>query len=206
MKNVTAGNLFKLFEHVKKGSKEFKDDSVKQHLDTLIDYATKCKVVTEFGIHTACATLAFLISDCKKVYSYNLFVSANAAKVKQAALHDGVFFKIILKDNLAAKIKTTDLLFIDTDHWYGRTKAELTQHQTRVRKWILMNNTETFGVSNPFDGRPGMKPAIFEFLDEHPEWDLKDHFETGHGLTILERKNTHRRHFWQRKNTHHSAN
>ena len=57
----------------------------------------------------------------------------------------------------------------------------------------MMHDTETFGLVNPFDGRPGMKAAIYEFLEEHPEWEIKEHIETGHGLTILERQN------WEKK-------
>jgi hypothetical protein len=157
-------------------------------MDTLKDYASKCKTVTELGIRTGCSTLTFLFSGCKKLYSYNVVVSPNARKVKQAANIDGVFFRFINKENLKTKIKKTDLLFIDTDHWYGQIKAELEHHHKRVQKWIIMNNTETFGMVNPYDGRPGMKAAIFEFLDNFPEWQLLDHIESGHGLTILERE------------------
>jgi len=190
------GNISKLYEYVKKGSKGFRDDSVKQHLDTFIDYASKCKVVTELGIDSANATLAFLISGCKKVYSYNVVISPNALKVEQAAKEDGVFFRLINKDSLKVKIEYTDLLFIDTDHWYGQIKAELEHHHARVNKWIMMHDTETFGMVNPFDNRPGMKPAIYEFLEAHPEWELKEHFENCHGLTILERKEEIRKKKW----------
>jgi hypothetical protein len=157
-------------------------------MDIFFDYASKCDIITELGIDSACSTLAFLNSGCKKVYSYNVVISANAQKVKQAAKEDGMFFKLINKDNLKIKIKKTDLLFIDTDHWYGQIKAELEHHYKRVKKWIMMHDTETFGLVNPFDGRPGMKAAIFEFLEEHPEWEIKDHFEIGHGLTVIERQ------------------
>jgi len=185
--NTKNNKLIKLYEYVKKGSKGFRDDSVKQHLDIFQEYASQCKVVTELGIDSANATLAFLTSGCKKVYSYNVVLSPNALKVQQAAKEDGVFFKLINKDSLTVKIKMTDMLYIDTDHWYGQIKAELEHHHTRVRKWILMHDTETFGIINPFDKRPGMKAAIYEFVYAHPEWELIKHYENCHGLTILER-------------------
>lgn len=180
--------LSKLFSLVKKGSKEFRDEAVRPHLDMLAAYASRCGIITELGIKSGCATLAFLLSGCRKVYSYNVVLTRNALDVKKAAEDDGVFFRLINKDDLKTKIKMTDLLFIDTDHWYGRISAELSHHHARVRKWIIMNNTETFGMVNPFDGRPGMKMAIFEFLEKHPGWQHKMHIETGHGLTILERQ------------------
>ena len=183
-----TGKLSKLYDFSKKGTKGFKDESVKPHIDIFFDYASKCNTVTELGIDSACATLAFLNSGCKKVYSYNVVISPNARSVEQAAKEDGKFFKLINKDSLKVKIDKTDLLFIDTDHWYGQIKAELEHHHPRVNKWIMMHDTETFGLINPFDNRPGMKAAIYEFLTAHPEWEIKEHFEIGHGLTILERK------------------
>jgi hypothetical protein len=191
--------LNKLFDCANRGSKGFKDESTKPYIGHLTEYASKCKNITELGINTGCSTLVFLVSGCKKVYSYNIVISQNAIKVKDAAFEDGAFFKLINKDNLKIKIKKTDLLFIDTDHWYGQIKAELIQHHTRVRKWIIMNNTETFGLVNPFDGRPGMKHAIYEFIEEFPEWKVKDHFVEGHGLTILEKKEKSNGKWWSFK-------
>jgi cephalosporin hydroxylase len=197
MSTRTTKKLDKLFEWVKKGSKGFNVESVKPHLDIFISYGAQCKTVTEFGVETGCSTAAFLTSGCKKVYSYDVKITPNARLVKQAADEDGVFFKLFEKDNLKVIIKKTDLLFIDTDHWYGQIKAELSHHHPRVKKWIMMHDTETFGVVNPFDGRPGMKAAIYEFLEEHPEWQIKEHFEIGHGLTILERQGkTKKKWFW----------
>lgn len=191
------GKLLKLYDNVKKGHKGFNVDSVKPHLDIFIDYGSRCNTVTEFGVETACSTMAFLVSACKKLYSYDVVITDNARLVKQTAAEEGVFFRLYEKDNLKVKIRKTDLLFIDTDHWYGQIKAELEHHHKRVRKWIMMHDTETFGLVNPFDGRPGMKAAIYEFLEAHPEWQIKEHFEIGHGLTILEKQE--KRAWWQLK-------
>jgi len=188
MEKPVAKNLLKLYESMKKGSNGFRPDAVKPHLEILKYYASQCEIVTEFGVETACSTLAFMVSGCKKIYGYDIVITDNARLVKQAAQDDGIFFRLTQKDDLKVKIKKTDLLYIDTDHWYGQIKAELERHHKRVSKWILMHSTETFGLVNPFDGRPGMKGAIFEFIDEHPEWQIKEQIESGHGLTILERQ------------------
>lgn len=197
MRSCKKEKLSKLYAQMAKGSRPFRDESVKPYLDILAGYASQCSVITELGINTGCSTLIFLLSACKKVYSYNVIVSRNVSSVKQAADEDGVFFKFINKDNLKTKMKMTDLLFIDTDHWYGQIKAELSHHHKRVRNWIIMNNTETFGLMNPFDGRLGMRAAIFEFLEDHPEWQIKEHFEAGHGLTILERQGNPQKKWWK---------
>jgi len=194
--DIKNGKLANLYECAKRGSKGFRDDSVKPHMHIFADYASQCNSITELGIDSGCATLAFLNSGCKKVYSYNVVTSPNALKIKQAAREDGMFFKLSSKDNLKVKINKTDLLYIDTDHWYGQIKAELEHHHPRVKKWIMMHDTETFGTVNPFDGRPGMRAAIYEFLEAHPEWQMKEHFEIGHGLTILERQLLPKRKYW----------
>lgn len=191
-----SGKLDKLYEYVKKGSKGFRDDSVKGHHEMFVSYASQCHEVTELGINSGAATLAFLTSGCKRVYSYNVDISPNAHKINEAAREDGRRFRLINKDSLKVKIGMTDMLYIDTDHWYGQIKAELNHHHTRVRRWIMMHDTETFGLVNPFDNRPGMKAAIYEFLETHPEWDMKEHIETCHGLTILERKEPLKRKWW----------
>jgi hypothetical protein len=197
MNKTKNKQLLKLFEHVKKGSKGFNSESVRPHLDIFMEYGAKCETVTEFGVETGCSTVAFLISGCKKVYCYDVVVLPITNLVKEAAKEDGMFFRLYQQDNLKVNIRQTDLLFIDTDHWYGQIKAELEHHHSRVKKWIMMHDTETFGLVNPFDGRPGMKAAIYEFMESHPEWQIKEHIQGGHGLTVLERQtNSKRRKFW----------
>jgi len=199
MASKKSDKLNKLYAYVRKGTNGFHSESVKPHLDIFREYGSQCKTVTEFGVETGCSTVAFLTSGCKKVFSYDVILTPNARLVKQTADQDGMFFRLFEKDNLKVKIKITDLLFIDTDHWYGQIKAELAHHHKRVRKWIMMHDTETFGLINPFDGRPGMKAAIYEFMEEHPEWQIKQHYEMGHGLTVLERTNKFYRGWFARK-------
>ena len=93
--SIKKGNLVQFFGYATRGVKGFRDDSVKLHLALFNEYASQCDVVTELGIDSANATLAFLNSGCKKLYSYNVNISPNALKVKEAADKDGVFFKII---------------------------------------------------------------------------------------------------------------
>ncbi len=187
MDTTQLSHIDKLYDTVKKGAKGFHVQSLKPHLDILAEYGAQSRTVTILGIETGCSSVAFLASGCKKLFSYDVNIHPNISAVKQAAHLDGISFRIIQKDYLKAKLQRTDLLFIDTDHWYGQIKAELNRHHGSVSRWILMHDTETFALVNPFDGRPGMRAAIFEFLEQHPEWDLKDHFATGDGLTILER-------------------
>lgn len=185
--SLTTDKMLRLYRDVKKGCRGFQVESVKPHLDIISDYASRCKSATEFGVGSACVTVALLLSGCKKVYGYDHVCYPTVPLVKQIADEEGFRFKFIQKDVLKVKIDRTDLLFIDTDHWYGQLKAELERHHKRVHKYILIHSTETFGLMNPFDGRMGVKPAMYEFMEEHPEWEIKEHIGTGHGMTILER-------------------
>src|SRR5262249_50913089 len=116
-------------------------------------------------------------------------------------------------DVLKIEIEPTDLLFIDTWHVYEQLKCELMLHAGKALRFIALHDTETFGElgEDParvrlawsineavrrrvglrlFRGiarRRGLRPAVEEFLGNHPEWRLAEHFENNNGLTILAR-------------------
>jgi hypothetical protein len=100
-----------------------------------------------------------------------------------------------------------DLLFIDTLHVYGQLKAELWAHQGRIRRFIVLHDTETDRDKGEvlrmgWDARKmaqdtGMKekeisqglwPAVEEFLAVFPGWILQKHFSNNNGLTLLARR------------------
>jgi hypothetical protein len=184
---TTETAMQRIYKDVKKGIRGFQVESVRPHLDILSAYASQCRSVTEFGVGSGCVTVAFLLSGCKRVIGYDVVMTPTALHVQHLAAQEGLRCKLICKNVLKVKIARTDLLFIDTDHWYGQLRDELQLHHRRVRKWILLHSTETFGLMNPFDGRPGMKAAMYEFMEEHPEWQIREHIQTGHGLTVLEK-------------------
>ena len=99
-----------------------------------------------------------------------------------------------------------DLLFIDTLHVYGQLKAELWAHQGRIRRFIVLHDTEIDGdrgeiLRMGWDARKmaedrgikeeellqGMGRAIREFLAEFPGWVKQSHFANNNGLTVLAR-------------------
>ena len=150
---ILPSHLQKLYETVKKGAKGFHIRSVKPHLDILTEYGAQCKSVTVLGIETGCSCVAFLASGCKKLAAYDANIHPNLSLVRQAAQHDGIPFRLIQKDNLKAKLRRTDLLFIDTDHWYGQIKAELERHHGSVSRWILMHD-RNFRLREPLRRAP----------------------------------------------------
>ena len=85
------------------------------------------------------------------------------------------------------ELEETDLLFIDTWHVYEQLKTELALHAGRARKWIILHDTQTFGITGETAGHRGLLPALEEFLDGNPVWRRVEHFTNCNGLTILER-------------------
>lgn len=106
-----------------------------------------------------------------------------------------------------------DMTFIDTMHVYGQLKRELEKYSKITKKYIAMHDTEvdkeygeiirSYGHNSHTDpkiielskntGIPmnelmkGLKPAIDDFLSEHPEWVIDQVFTNNNGLTILRR-------------------
>jgi len=112
--------------------------------------------------------------------------------------------------------ETYDLTFIDTWHVYGQLKRELEKFSKITNKYIVMHDTEIDGIygetrrpsglyynlfmQNNLDDLikttkipkeeilNGLKPAIFEFINNNTEWEIYKIYTNNNGLTILKRK------------------
>ncbi len=149
-------------------------------------YAEGCGHITEFGVRGVFTTWAFLAAHPKRLVGYDIVPSYNADEAKAEALRGGVDYDFKIGDTLKLDIEPTDLLFIDTLHTYAQLKAELERHHSKVRSWILIHDTESFGMTGE-DGGPGEKQAVEEFLAKHPEWAMWEHIPESNGLTALAR-------------------
>ena len=100
-----------------------------------------------------------------------------------------------------------DITFIDTWHVYGQLKRELEKFSKITNKYIIMHDTtvdEIYGETircgwNAFEQskisgfkveeiNKGLWPAVVEFLQNNPEWYVKQRFTHNNGLTILARR------------------
>jgi hypothetical protein len=90
-------------------------------------------------------------------------------------------------DVLRVDIEETDLLFIDTWHVYGQLKEELRRHGGKVRKYIVVHDTTTFGQRGETEGHAGLWPAVEEFLAAGT-FAIKVRYQNNNGLTVLERR------------------
>jgi len=67
-----------------------------------------------------------------------------------------------------------------------RSREELRLHSGKVRKYIVLHDTNTFGQVGETEGHAGLWPAVEEFLAQGT-FRLKHRFENNNGLAILER-------------------
>jgi hypothetical protein len=154
-----------------------------EHVPTLRSLGDQVQHATEFGVRHGVSTVALLHSSCKTVVSYDIFQYAEVNVFRQVAA-DKFVFKI--GNSLTVDIDPTDLLFIDTKHTAAQLYGELTKHATRVRRWIVMHDTVTFG-NNGEDGGPGLREAIKAFLKANKEWFPVRHDQNNNGLMVLSR-------------------
>ena len=191
------GNLQKVYEF----NVETKSD-INEHLPTLKKLAEECEHVTEFGTRWCCSTSALLIANPKKLISYD--VSKHPAikviekfsrsavlseKLKFICPTEFVFHRA---STLEVSIEETDLLFIDTWQVYDQLKEELKLHGNKVKKYIVMHDTETYKnhgdtLKGKLPNAGGLRAAINEFLAANPNWKEWKHYQNNNGLTVLKR-------------------
>ncbi len=82
----------------------------------------------------------------------------------------------------------TDMLFIDTLHTYSQLKKELFEHEVAVKRYIVLHDVETFGMTSEDGTKPGLLQAVQEFLDDRKNWFLAELRTNCNGLAVLERR------------------
>lgn len=178
------------------------ESDINEHFPTLRRYTEKCESVVEMGVRWIVSTYAFLAGRPKIMLSIDIqdpiTWGVKMDSVLEAAAEINCDYKFYKVNVLEIEIPEVDLLFIDTWHSYGQLSAELKLHNSKVKKYIILHDTETYKFSNEnsysdwgwrsdYGEKQGLQPAIDEFLEEHPEWLLHEKFANNNGLTILKR-------------------
>lgn len=184
---------------------------INEHLPTLARHASECNHVTECGVRTALSSYAFGHALKDKPNARLVQVDVNRSpeidEFQEACSCEGLSSVFHEMSDLDCPMEETDLLFIDTWHVYGQLKRELARWHSRVRKYIILHDTEVDGIYGetircnmnaiqqskdtgiPIDEiRRGLKPALYEFLNTHPQWVVYEHFANNNGLTVLTRR------------------
>lgn len=166
-----------------------------EHLPTLKRYAEECDHVTEMGVRWVVSTYALMMGKPKKLISIDIdSIEKHGTKISD--LVDlgnsvGIDFSFIVSDTRNIDIEETDLLFIDTLHNYNQLKVELELHGNKAKKYLIFHDTTLFEYGDEKHNeseKKGLWPAIEEFLEINPHWEILERYTNNCGLTILKRK------------------
>lgn len=157
-----------------------------EHLPTLSRLASECSHIIEMGICTGQSTRAFLRHDVEYI-GYDIHIQPGMTEYFDDAKLSGRRVRWHVADTKTFTIEETDLLFIDTLHNYDQLKKELELHADKVRKYLVFHDTTLFENRDEVGSGKGLWPAIQEFLDSHPEWEIKERYTNNNGLTVLRR-------------------
>ena len=205
--------LWNIARRYRKKAKETSD--INEHLPILRKLSRSCSSVCEIGVRRCVSSWAFLqgLAESEAGKKKLLCIDINPADVSDLErwgrnLIPPVRTSMVVADSRKIVLPHEfDLLFIDTLHVYGQLKAELWAHQGRVRRYIVLHDTEVdrdsgevlrmgwnagkmaqeTGMTETELSR-GLWPVVEEFLAAFPGWILQKHFPNNNGLTLLARR------------------
>lgn len=176
---------------------------INEHLPTLLKYANECDHITEMGVRWVSSTWPLLLSNPKKMISYDIVKHPKIDEVIELANENKLNYQFIEDDVLKTNIEETDLLFIDTLHTYNQLICELELHSDKSKKYIILHDTTSFGsvdeviynhassdIKNLETKKQGLWTAVIDFLesDKGKNWQIHERHMNNNGLTILKRK------------------
>lgn len=186
-----AANLDTIFEFTKNKKRD-----LEQHADTIKDFSSKVSSVITF-VKRAEWDAFILAGRPDKLVSHNTEAGSDLIK----ALHDVTGrtetrpgakrrvkeYRSTKQSSLDAPPEECDMLVIDTEHHADRLSMELDRHAPKVRHWIMLRGTGTFGEKAEGSNGPGLLVAARDFMSKHPEWKRIFQDDRQYGLTVLSR-------------------
>lgn len=158
---------------------------INEHLPTLKRYAEQSESIVEMGVRSIVSTWALLAGKPKVLVSVDTedpsYYGGDVWEVYDATNEEDIIFNFIKGSSLEVTIPEVDFLFIDTLHTYDQLTAELERHNSQVKKFIAMHDTNLAGDPDH------MRQAVNDFLDKHKEWEVAEHFDNCNGMTFLKR-------------------
>ena len=162
-----------------------RDSDIHEHLPIISELTSQCTHATELGVGWAQSTRAFLRHDVE-MHSYEYKPLPGIPEYFEAARNAGRNVTLHVDDTRKVEIAETDIMLVDSLHIYEQVQKELQLHADKAKKYIVFHDTTSFENNGEFGGR-GIWPAIQEFMDSHPEWQMKHRYTNNNGLTVLQR-------------------
>ena len=167
---------------------ELGQDFTTQDIEFVSQIVSECKSVVELGTGQCAMDRVFLRYDVK-LDTYDIEdCPDNFLKEAKAAGRDVTFHK---KDTLKVEIPETDMLFIDSLHTYEQVKSELELHASKAKRYIVFHDTILFSERGQDtvdeEHTKGILPAIEEFLESHPEWNIVYNSKEGNGMIVVKK-------------------
>ncbi len=160
---------------------------IAEHLDTLVNLAAECETVTEFGFRRGASFCALLKGNPSKLSTYDINIKPDLVDFfgSMRGETELEFNQISTLDT--PPIDECDLLFIDTWHVFSQLNSELTKHGNRVKKYIVLHDTEVYSHTGEDGSQFGLIDAIAGFIMFNPHWHIMKHYPNNNGLTVLVR-------------------
>ena len=181
-KTIEPFDLEQAFAYYQKSTAD-----VGEHFAKLRELAAKCEHVTDLSTNDGCC-IALLAGKPKTLRGYNTKTDgAGFWKAEQLGKKLGIKVLISHEPLDSIVIDETDMLFYDPPyHSAKELLADLERHAGRVRRFIVVHDTEVFGVKGA-DGSPGLKLGLIHFMHRHREWSVVHNATHQHGLMVLSR-------------------
>lgn len=160
---------------------------MRPYMPTLKEYASRVHHATEFGFNVGASALAILagLPTLGVLHSYDIREHPMADGLRIWADDMGKAFHFHWQSSLLAQIQPTELLLIDSLHTSDQLGGELYRHENRVRRYLLLHDTEVHWQDGE-NGQHGLAGPI-ERLQRSGIWDLVHCEAHGCGLMVFER-------------------
>ncbi len=183
---------------------------INEHLPQLRQLASECSSAVEIGIRSMVSTWGILQGLAESESPSCSYIGIDLSlppwyslqRAKELAESQGISFQFWMGNDMTMDLHPVDLLFIDSLHTYCHLTYELEKFSPKVRKYIAMHDTSApwglvdddqyHGDYSEYDPsydrtKRGLWPAVYDFLQRHPEWTLYKRLFNNHGFTVLKR-------------------
>lgn len=182
----------------------------KPHMHRLRVLCRQCPSVLHLGSIVTAATLSIFLGMTDVEMKDKQFLAvgrpctniSELKKLNRWARDLKIKFNYIEKNTCLIEPLDADLLFVDSDHRYAHLSLELENMHQKISKYIFIHHTgspwglvdeqnyfiDDFAYPEWIDcSKRGLRAAVQDFLNRHPEWQKDEENANSHGFTILKR-------------------